>query len=65
MLATIENIQKYYRTGVVAFSPLTGEEVSANPEDYFYLSPGDVLTDDEGEPMILVTEHTSLIPLEA
>ena len=72
MLATIENMRAYYRTGspsepapnVFAYSPITGEEYSANPADYWNVPPGWTMKDADGEPMILVTRQTTLIALK-
>lgn len=33
-VATIENMTEHYAPGVFAYSPITGEEYSANPSDY-------------------------------
>jgi hypothetical protein len=41
-----------------AYSPTTGERASAEAGDYFALGAGDVLTDHNGEPMVLATERT-------
>ena len=57
MLATIENMEKHYRHGVFAWSPLTDDRCSANPGDYFWAAPGWTITDSEGDPMLLVTER--------
>lgn len=55
MLATIENLKTHYREGLVVFSPTTGEEYSANPEDYFWALPSFTLKDCEGNEMFLGT----------
>lgn len=54
-LATPANMKRYaYLPNVMAYSPLTGEEYSANAGDYWHL-PDDVpLQDANGEPMVLV-----------
>ena len=54
MDATLANMRKVQDTGALAYSPVTGEEFSANPSDYFWLAENDVLQDSEGNPMILV-----------
>ena len=54
-LATVANMEAHADDPtVVAYSPTTGEQCSANPGDYFWMgSDKDVLVDSEGEPMIL------------
>jgi hypothetical protein len=54
MQATLANMRKHYTEGVIAWSPTTGEEYSADPGDYFMLGDDDMLKDDGGEPMLLV-----------
>lgn len=51
-IATIENMRRYPNR--IAYSPVTGEECSANPSDYWYAHPGFVLRDEADNPMILV-----------
>ena len=59
--ATLANMQAVAdRPGVMAYSPDTGEECSANPRDYWYLSPTDYLIDGNGTPRILVIRRTVL-----
>lgn len=41
-----------------AFSPLTGEQYSAEPGDYWTHGDGEPLRDSEGEPMILAVSET-------
>jgi hypothetical protein len=59
MEATLRNMRAHYRNGVFAYSPDTGEECSANPSDYWSLADGDVLTDENDAPMLLVTRQTT------
>jgi len=60
--ATLANMQRYYSgTDVFAYSPDTGEECSANPADYFFLTFEDALKDENGEDMILVRRLTQLV----
>jgi hypothetical protein len=47
---------------LIAFSPLTGEEYSANPGDYWDMQDKEVLLDSEGEPMILGRQVTNFVP---
>jgi hypothetical protein len=61
MIANLENMRRYCEPGVFAYSPNTGEECSADPYDYFTLGPDDFLTDELGEPMVLVRRHTEYI----
>lgn len=42
----------------VAFSPLTGEQYSADPGDYWGRTKDTPLYDSEGEPMLLVYSRT-------
>jgi hypothetical protein len=56
VLATMANMQAYagsHDRAVFAYSPLTGEEYSADPADYFNARADWTMTDAEGEPMIL------------
>jgi hypothetical protein len=53
-LATLANMRRYYRPGLVAVSDSLGEVTSADPNDYFWLGSDDCLTDSEGEAMVLV-----------
>lgn len=57
-IATKRAMRERYRPGVLAYSPATGEEYSANPGDYWAQPDDWTMTDSEGEPMILVTRHT-------
>ena len=61
-IATIESMRAAYKPGVFAYSPATGEQYSANPNDYFWLTDADgPLTDSEGEPMILGTRSVRMV----
>lgn len=62
-LATIENMQAHWRPGVLAYSPGTEEEYSANPNDYWDVRPGWTMRDSDGEPMVLVSRVTSFLPI--
>lgn len=55
--ATLENMHTAYKRdkAVTAMSQHTDEYCSANPGDYWFLSPNEPLTDQLGEPMILVS----------
>jgi hypothetical protein len=55
MEATLRNMRAHYRPGIIAASPLTGEEASARPGDYFWLAdmPDTPLIDRDGQPMLL------------
>jgi hypothetical protein len=69
VIATIENMREYAgakdRT-VFAWSPVTGEEYSADAEDYWNAPPGWTMTDSEEGPMELVRREPSKpIPVEA
>jgi hypothetical protein len=61
-LATRENMRKYAGLpGVFAYSPTTGEQYSATPGDYFWLPEGEVLTDSDGEPMVLARQVVQVV----
>jgi hypothetical protein len=64
-LATVENMRKAESIApglrVIAFSPLTGEEYSATPGDYWNHPADEPLRDSEGEPMILVNRRVSYV----
>ena len=66
MIASIENMRMFYKEGepLVAYSPGTGEEYSANPSDYFYTPPQWVMKDQDGEPMILGRFTQTFLPVE-
>ncbi len=56
--ATVANMRKYREVpGVLAYSPTTGEEYSANPGDYWDHELDSPLTDSNGAAMILVTRR--------
>jgi len=57
MQASIENIRKCGGNGVIAFSPYTGEEYSADPGDYWYAEDSLVLEDEDGNDMELVRKQ--------
>lgn len=60
--ATIENMQywdKHYHNSMIAYSPGTGEEYSANPADYWNVGTGFTLRDSEGNAMFLVRRVTT------
>lgn len=59
--ATVGNMRTYYAPGVFAWSPFTGEQVTANPADLFYRSDDYLLTDDDGNGMILVRKVTEYV----
>lgn len=64
--ATIENMRLFAeRRNLVAFSYITGEEYSANPNDYWNALPGWTMHDSAGEPMILVVRTLQYLPVEA
>jgi hypothetical protein len=54
-LATPANMAAVAETcpGAFAYSPLTGEQFSATPGDYFWALPDEPIIDGEGEPCIL------------
>jgi hypothetical protein len=59
--ATLTNMQQHYTPGVFAYSPETGEESSANPADYFFLTFDGTLKDENGGDMVLVRRETRLV----
>jgi hypothetical protein len=65
MLATVANMQAHYSgSSLFAFSPLTGEECSANPADYWHMAVDDVLVDAAGEPMLLAVRGVRIQVLQ-
>lgn len=54
-LATVENMARVAEScpRAVAYSPSTGEQFSATPNDYFWLGAGEAIIDSEGEPCVL------------
>jgi hypothetical protein len=65
-IASKANMDKWYPTGVgvLAYSPTTGEECSANPSDYWMFSPSDVLKDAENNTMVLVRRSNGFVSVE-
>lgn len=57
--ATVANMRRY--ENCLAWSPRTGEEYSATPGDYFYLSEQEPLRDGLGLPMLLVRRRTGFV----
>lgn len=49
--------------GLFAYSIITGERYSASPGDYWSLPQDKPLLDAGGNPMVLATEHVSIVPL--
>lgn len=47
-----------------AYSPVTGEEFSVNPSDYFWLGEDEVLTDSEGNETYFFQRFTQLIAVQ-
>jgi hypothetical protein len=65
MLATIENMQRTKGVaGVLAWSPTTGEEYSADPGDYWNAPAGWTIRDEDGEPMVLVVRREEFVAVE-
>lgn len=67
--ATIDNIKHYSPDngyhGVFAYSEFTGEEFSADPGDYFWVSEPDwVMRDSAGNPMTLVRCITTYVEVD-
>lgn len=62
MYATKKNMDRLYRDGVLAYSPRTGEEYSANPGDYWYMAPADAVKDSTGHVMVLITKRVVIEP---
>jgi hypothetical protein len=65
MQATLENMRRFYRAGVFAWSPETAEEYSADPRDYFMLSDDVVLRDDDGNAMVLAYRVAEIVEMGA
>lgn len=64
-LATVANMRKYHLPGVFAYDPLSGEEYSADPNDYWDARHLDIpLTSSEGNPMYLVRKVTEYRDVE-
>jgi hypothetical protein len=71
MLATPANMRKLrhidYRAPaavVFAYSPRTYERYSATPGDYWHMADDEPLLDENGEPMVLAFEHTTITIVE-
>jgi hypothetical protein len=63
-LATMVNMREHYaRIGdhLIAVSPFTGEEYSANPSDYWHQADDWTMTDGDGNPMELAVRVTRLV----
>ncbi len=52
-VASLKNMQQHYTDGVFALSPVTGEQYSADPRDYFAVPTNWIMRDSNDEPMIL------------
>lgn len=65
-IASLANMVKAQDQGlsVMAYSPATCEEFSATPGDYFMQRPDWVMTDWEGNEMVLATRQTVFIEVE-
>lgn len=64
-VASKANMDRYAdQPRVVAYSPTTGEEFSANPSDYWNAPPEFVLKDHDGDPMILVVAAVRMVDVE-
>lgn len=54
-LATVRNMREFSSQGpLVAWSPTTDEQCSADPRDYWLLDDDDPIVDATGEPMVLM-----------
>jgi hypothetical protein len=54
-LATVHNMREFQsQAPLAAWSPITGEQCSADPGDYWYLDESDPIVDKAGEPMVLM-----------
>jgi hypothetical protein len=63
--ATLANMRKHVSVpDVMAWSPATGEQCSANPGDYFWMSDDDCLTDSQGDEMVLAFASTDISVLD-
>lgn len=60
-IANMEKAREIHGNRVISWSPLTGEEYSANPGDYWQATDEWVMKDSNGEPMILVVRQTNLL----
>jgi hypothetical protein len=62
--ATVSNMRKFEdRRDVFAYSPVTHEEYSATPGDYWTMPDDEPLLDQDGVPMILVRRTCNIDPL--
>ena len=64
LLATPANMTKAGGHPVIAYSPNTHEEYSADAGDYWNLPDDEPLTDANGDPMILVRPVTVYEPVD-
>jgi hypothetical protein len=55
--ATIKNMRNMAGLGLIAYSPSTGEEYSADAGDYFWADDNFTLTDQLGNAMLLGSMH--------
>lgn len=60
-IATMANMERYAHRPVFAYSQITGERYSANPADYWQEGEDLVLTDSEGQPMVLAMDSIALL----
>ena len=62
VIASLKNMKKYKGKGhVIAYSPHTGEEYSANPSDYWNAPDNWVMKDSSGHRMYLVVPRALFI----
>lgn len=54
--ANMDEYYPQYRNSLIAYSPYTGEEYSANPSDYWHMLPSERLRDHKGRVMQLVVK---------
>lgn len=61
-LATIENMDSFAHVpNLIAWSPSTGEEYSANSGDYWHVGPYFTLTDSDDNAMLLVVKQCTMV----
>lgn len=61
-LASVANMSRYAHVrGIIAYSSVTREEYSATPGDYWIHPPHHILTDSEGNDMVLVVRQCQMI----
>ena len=66
MIATKANMTTHGGLpGVLAYSPTTGEEYSSNPGDYWAERDEWTMTDESGDPMVLVRRVTEFVIVTA